>query len=100
MDLPENESTHPKLHLWLRREGLSSEVFGRRIGVSRQAVDNWRLPFGHRRRIKPHDDQLELIVRETKGEITGNDFYPPHLRAKPSEGRGGDPRVLKAARAS
>jgi hypothetical protein len=100
MDLPETESTHPKLHLWLRRRQISSEAFGRRVGMTRQAVDLWRLPFGHRRRARPNDETLALIVRETDGEVTAQDFYPPHLRQKSDAGRDGDPKVLAAARAS
>jgi hypothetical protein len=100
MDLPENETTHPKLHLWLRRRSISSEAFGGRVGVTRQAVDLWRLPFGHRRRARPDDERLAAIVRETSGEVTAEDFYPHHLRSPKAEARPGDDRVLAAGRAS
>jgi hypothetical protein len=94
----ESEDTHPKLHLWLKRRKLSSAAAAVMLCATRQSVDTWRLPFGHRRRVKPSDSQLEIIVRVTGGEVTAADFYPPHLRHRP-DCRGGDPVVLRHARA-
>lgn len=92
--------THPKVHLWCVANGYSDSAAAKLFGVSRQIVRLWRLPFADPRRARPRDDDLiERVMTCTHGEITAGDWFPPRLRGAPPDPRGGDPVVLKHARA-
>lgn len=58
-----------KLTAWLEANSLSHKDFGDRIGKSQAAVS--RYAAGER---MPNEEALISIFRETKGEVTPNDF--------------------------
>lgn len=98
----ETPATHPGLHLWLKDRGIGNTAAAALLGVSRETVRLWRLPFTAALRRKPQDDdQLAQVIKVTEGAVTAADFYPPHLRADPpADPRGGRPDVLRAGRSS
>lgn len=55
---------------WLEREGISFPEFGARIERTGEAVRRYAKGL----RI-PDRDAMPLIVRETRGEVTANDFF-------------------------
>lgn len=92
--------THPKLHLWMLAKGLNNRAGGELFGVSHETVRLWRLPFADPKRQKPGSDELVgRVMAKTDGQITAGDWYPPRLRAPVTDPRGGDPAVLRHARA-
>lgn len=54
---------------WLASKNISDQEFAGRLGVSRMSV--WRYRTGA---IVPDKDMLNLIFKETDGEVTANDF--------------------------
>jgi hypothetical protein len=91
--------THPKFHLWCIEQDLGDTAAAELLGVSRQIVRLWRLPFDDPRRVKPRSEELiEHVLRKTGGAVTAADWYPPRLRALPADLRGGDPTVLRHGR--
>lgn len=65
------------LMLWLQRERMSDAEFGRRIGRSQVAVHRYRT--GKR---VPDRETMPRIVRETRGEVTANDFFGEQATAE------------------
>lgn len=66
-----------KLGAWLDHKEMSDELFGQRIGVSRQAVHRYR--NGER---WPSRDVMAKIVMETAGMVTPDDFLPAEASAQ------------------
>lgn len=61
--------SHP-LHIWLCRNKIRASDFAKRIGVSQPLLTRWfQENIWISRRV------ATAIVRETKGEITANDFF-------------------------
>ncbi|RSV11644.1 hypothetical protein CA235_18410 [Sphingomonas sp. ABOLF] len=58
------------LESWLEREGVDVRVFAQRIGRSPEAVR--RYITGDR---IPDKGTMPLIVEQTRGEVTPNDFF-------------------------
>lgn len=58
------------LSQWIEREGISLSEFGSRIGRTAEAVR--RYCNGDR---IPDRETMPVIVRETRGEVTPNDFF-------------------------
>lgn len=63
---------------WLEREGISFSEMGQRIERTGEAVR--RYATGER---IPDRETMPKIVRETRGEVTANDFFDIEL---PSDG--------------
>jgi DNA-binding transcriptional regulator YiaG len=59
-----------KLRAWLDRENVTAEAFGQRVDSSAHTVHAWCQ--GTRR---PSKSKMPLIVRETRGAVTPNDFF-------------------------
>lgn len=59
-----------KLSQFLSDHKMSVAEFATRIGVRRQAVHRYQ-----QGRI-PDRETMEMIIRETNGTVTPNDFYP------------------------
>lgn len=55
---------------WLVEEGVSNAEFGRRIDRTAEAVR--RYAGGDR---IPDRDTMPIIMRETSGKVTANDFF-------------------------
>ena len=66
------------LNTWLDRERVSTADFARRIDRSPQSVDRYRKGA----RI-PDRATMPIIVKETRGEVTANDFFGIKLPARP-----------------
>lgn len=79
MDTPPLVIPAPKLDSWLSARRISNSQAAEKLGVSRETMRLYRLPFGDPRRMKPGEDVMERIVAWTGGEVTAADFYPPHL---------------------
>lgn len=103
----------PALALWLFERGLDTRQAGELFGCSHGQIHIICKPFDDPEWRPPRLPLLERIVLVTRGEITGEDFIPPHVRKPPpaveladevqsssaSEERRGDPNVLRQARA-
>lgn len=61
-----------KLSDYLAKNGVSQHEFAAAIGVTPKAVDHW--VNGLR---TPRKEQMLLIVRNTLGAVTPNDFFAP-----------------------
>lgn len=72
----------PKLDRWLHDRRISNTQAAAQLGISREAIRLYRLPFGDVGRRVPRDDVLERIVTWTGGEVTAADFYPDHLNGR------------------
>lgn len=79
IDRPPATRPRPKLARWLLERRISSTAAGTRIGVSREMVRRYCLPFDDPAQAVPGPGPLARIVEWTAGEITAADFYPPHL---------------------
>ncbi|MFM2421602.1 MAG: hypothetical protein RL291_132 [Pseudomonadota bacterium] len=56
---------------WLKKNDVTYEAFGARVGASRQRVGHW--VSGEN---VPRPETMIAITRETGGEVTANDFMP------------------------
>ncbi len=72
----------PGLAHWMWERGLKPRHAEAQLGVSKQSVRRYCMPFGSVERRVPPEDVLERIVAWTKGAVTAADFYPPHLNGK------------------
>ena len=77
--------TRPKLALWMFQRGLLPKHAAPELGVGREQVRRYCLPFGDPLRAIPTEGVMERIVAWTRGEITPADFYPPKLFGKPAD---------------
>lgn len=73
----------PKMDRWLRDRGLGATALGQRWGISPQGASRYLLPFGHKRRIVPTEDQIADAVSWSRGEVVAADWYPPELSGAP-----------------
>ncbi len=55
---------------WLSNNKVSAEQFGRSLGVTGEAVRNWR--SGKR---FPETMHVEAIIKATNGAVTANDLH-------------------------
>lgn len=69
----------PGLARWLAGQQMLHGAFGEKVGLSREAVRKYCLPFGHADRQVPGLAVMTRIVEVTEGAVTPADFYPPEL---------------------
>jgi hypothetical protein len=89
----EQRQARPALDEWLNKNRITNERFGEAVGVSREAVRKWRLPFNDPRRLMPGRDVMPKIFAATQKVITPADFYPPELT-----GEAAQPQTMEAGR--
>lgn len=59
-----------KLREWLDKHDISALEMGRRIGLKEpNSIYRWL-----RGELKPSDANMVAVIRETKGEVSANDF--------------------------
>lgn len=71
----------PTLARWMWDRKLSAADGAEAIGVSAVQMRRYCLEFGHQDRQIPGEEVLARIVEWTGGEVTAEDFYPPHVRS-------------------
>jgi transcriptional regulator with XRE-family HTH domain len=87
-----------KLGDWLKREKMTLEDFGLRIGRSHSAVS--RYVSGER---VPGRETMGLILTQTGGEVTPNDFYRGGVESPLTDDNGAgeaDPSAASAPHAA
>lgn len=75
----EEREARPALDEWLNTNRITNERFGEAVGVSREAVRKWRLPFSDPNRLMPGKELMPKIHAATQRVITPAHFYPPEL---------------------
>ncbi|MBI1405684.1 MAG: hypothetical protein GC145_06115 [Caulobacter sp.] len=81
----EPRPVRPALDDWMVKNRITNERFAEAVGVSREAVRKWRLPFGDINRLTPGKSSMEKIHAVTQRMITPADFYPPELSGPPAD---------------
>ncbi len=69
----------PGLAHWLADRGLMAKDAAEPLGVNKQTVRRFCLPFGNPERRVPDEEMLRKIVVWTDGAVTAESFYPPEL---------------------
>lgn len=69
-----------KLGTYLKLKSMTTDEFGRRIGVSGATIRRWRMGTQF-----PRPDVIVRIQRETDGAVTANDFVPQDDEGRPHQ---------------
>lgn len=81
---PPEPVAHPKLAVWMFERKLGPRDAASALSLTPEAVRRYCLEFGHAKRQIPGRDVMARIVAWTEGEVTPNDFHPPHLTPAPA----------------